>query len=111
MANEKTSKLTWFALGLCVLIGAIVVATKDDIPAKAASCPPIEAGALWLPDSHRQYSTAFEAKARRVHQSGRCVIEGSWGTQQGRFYLAVHDAGSPRAKAYHLRFTAEELSR
>lgn len=110
MAKEKTNRLTWFVFGLCALTGVLAIASMDGALAKA-TCPPFEKSALWLPESQRRHSAAFEAKARQVHQSGQCVIEGSWGMQLGRFYLAVHDAGTPRAKGYHLRFTAEELSR
>ena len=73
-----------------------------------ATCPPIEDGALWLPDSKKFAEGDFNAKAERLNKSGQCVIEGSWGSSTKKFYITVSTTGQIR-DAMILRFTAEEL--
>lgn len=73
-----------------------------------ATCPPIEAGALWLPADKEWAEADFKAKAERLNKSGQCVIEGSWGSSTKKFYITVSKTGRIQ-DAKILRFTAAEL--
>lgn len=73
-----------------------------------AACPPIEDGALWLPESKEFAMADFKAKAERLNKSGQCVIEGSWGSSTKKFYITVSITGQIR-DAKILRFSAEQL--
>lgn len=75
-----------------------------------AACPPIEDGALWLPADKNWAESDFNAKAKRLNDSGLCVIEGSWGSSTKKFYITVSETGNIR-DAEILRFTAAELKK
>ena len=89
-----------------VFAGSILLSIVSG-PAPAA-CPPIEDGALWLPESKRFAEADFKEKAKRLNDSGQCVIEGSWGSSTKKFYITVAKSGRIQ-DAKILRFTAEEL--
>lgn len=112
MQTKKTTRLTWFALALCVAVGAVWITTENaPIAAQAASCPPTDPVLLNLPANHQRVASAFKAKAQRLNAAGICVIEGSWGANYQRYYYAVFDAGKDPKRAYFLRYTADELNR
>lgn len=76
------------------------------------SCPPIEEGALWLPDDKAYAMDAFIAKANRLNASGVCVLDGSWGIDHQKFYYSVSKP-EDLDKAWtwrHARYTYSELS-
>jgi hypothetical protein len=73
-----------------------------------AACPPIEDGALWLPNDKKFAEADFQDKANRLNESGQCVIEGSWGSSTKKFYITVSTTGNIR-DAKILRFTPKEL--
>ncbi|MCH8134600.1 MAG: hypothetical protein IIB77_01310 [Proteobacteria bacterium] len=75
-----------------------------------AACPPIEDGVLRLPADKKWAETDFNAKAKRLNDSGLCVIEGSWGSTMKKFYITVSKTGNIR-EAKILRFTAAELKK
>lgn len=87
----------------------IVLIALLSAPALAA-CPPIEDGVLWLPADKKWAETDFNAKAKRLNDSGLCVIEGSWGSSTKKFYITVSNTGNIR-HAKILRFTAAELKK
>lgn len=73
----------------------------------ARGCPPIQPGAVALPDDRSAWRNLLEREAQRLNDSGQCVLEGSWGTQSQTFYIAVQPPGqAPR----HVRFTEQELA-
>lgn len=75
--------------------------------ASASACPPLQPGALWLPDDRSAWRNLLEREAQRLNDSGQCVLEGSWGAQTKTFYIAVRPPGqAPR----HVRFTEQELA-
>ena len=75
-----------------------------------AACPPIDPATLWLPKDKDFAKQQFLAKAKRLNDSGQCVIEGSFGKAHDKFYITVSKSGSVR-DAQILRFTFEELSK
>ena len=92
-------------VAVTVLVGCAVLS-----PSAYSACPPIEDGALWLPASKKSAEADFRAKAKRLNDSGQCVIEGSWGSSTKKFYITVSKSGQIK-DAKILRFTADELKK
>jgi hypothetical protein len=76
-----------------------------------AKCPALDPASLWLPKDKAFAAERFVAKAKRLHASGQCVIEGSFGTSYQKFYITVSPTGEVSTDAKILRFTYEELAK
>lgn len=103
--RRRTRLSTWIiggaiAASLFAVIGRLGGGT-------ASGCPPIRLSTLTLPPDKVEASEDFTAKAQRLNDAGKCVIEGSYGRSSQKFYVAVQGKNDP--KPYHLRYTREEL--
>jgi len=73
------------------------------------ACPGFDPYSLWLAKDKEQAKEKFLSKAKTLHDSGQCVIEGGYGRSYEKFYITVSKTGKIR-DAKILRFTYDELS-
>lgn len=96
--------------GLCVLLLASVL-TRGNVTTERAGlsglCPQMQQQAVTLPEDKALYLAGLLNEADRLNNSGTCVIEGGYGKDSGRFYLAVRDHNG--GKPYFKRYTAADL--
>jgi hypothetical protein len=76
----------------------------------SAGCPPIDPSTLWLPKDKEFAKKEFQAKAKKLNDSGKCVVEGGFGRSYKKFYITVTETGSLR-DAKILRFSFAELKK
>ena len=86
----------------------ICIATTLGFCSILLACPPVDPYSLWLPKNKEFAKERFEAKAKRLNDSGQCVIEGAFGESYKKYYITVSKTGDVR-NAKILRFTYEEL--
>lgn len=75
-----------------------------------AACPPIKPGSVWVSKDKKFAKKRLLAKAKRLNDSGKCVIEGGFGRNYNQFYFGVTETGDLK-DAKILKFTYEELSK
>ena len=71
-----------------------------------AACGPLPREAIFVPADRASDLAPLLSAAEKLHGQGLCVLEGGWGIQTGKFYLAVQQPGQ---KATFRRFTPAEL--
>lgn len=71
-----------------------------------AACGPLPRAAIIVPADKASDLAPLLSAAEKLHGQGLCVIEGGWGVQAQKFYLAVQQPGKP---ATFRRFTPHEL--
>ena len=76
----------------------------------SAGCPPIDPSTLWLPKDKEFAINEFQAKAKKLNDSGKCVVEGGFGRSYKKFYITVSETGALR-DAKILRFSFAELKK
>jgi hypothetical protein len=79
-------------------------------PPAWAGCPPLDLSTLWLPKDKEFAKTHFQAKAKKLNDSGKCVVEGGFGRTYKKFYITVTETGALR-DAKILRFSLAELKK
>lgn len=75
-----------------------------------AGCPPLDPSTLWLPKDKEFAKAEFQAKAKKLNDSGNCVVEGGFGRNYKKFYITVTETGALR-DAKILRFSFAELKK
>jgi len=76
----------------------------------SVACPPIDSSALWLPKDKKFAEKEFRKKAKKLNDSGLCVLEGSFGKSYQKYYITVSRSGS-LIDAKILRFSYEDLKK
>jgi len=74
-----------------------------------AECPPFDPAGLWLPKDKETAKELFLKKAKKLNDSGRCVVEGGFGRSYNKFYITVSPTGAPSRESKILRFSLDEL--
>jgi len=92
------------------LIIALTITVIASLPAYAADrCPPIKQSTLLLPSEQLFARKIFIDRAKRLNDSGRCVVAGGFDRLGNAFYYKVTDTDNPNEITV-LRFTFKELS-
>ena len=71
-----------------------------------AACGPLPREAVIVPADRASDLAPLLSAAEKLHGHGVCVLDGGWGLQTQKFYLAVQQPGKP---AEFRRFTPAEL--
>lgn len=102
----------WTLIAASAVACNLAIAQPDDPAFKSAyaghTCKVMDPLLFTLPDEMAEAQADFMAKARRLRDSGHCVIEGNWGKTYRQFYFAIDKNGKP-ADRFHMRFTRSEL--
>lgn len=89
---------------------ALATVLLTALPSFAADrCPPIKQSTLLLPSEQLFARTYFIDRAKRLNDSGRCVVEGGFDKQQNVFFYRVSDTDDMRETTV-LRYSFKELS-
>ncbi|NVN93497.1 MAG: hypothetical protein HXX11_23270 [Desulfuromonadales bacterium] len=92
------------------LILALTTIVLVSLPSFAAyRCPPIKQSTLLLPSEQLFARKYFIDRARRLNDSGRCIVEGGFDKQMDLFFYRVNDTDDARETTV-LRYTFKELS-
>lgn len=94
-----------------ILTGICIFITVSLPIVTYAGCPPFDPSALWLPKDKAYAKVVFQRKAKKLNDSGQCVVEGGYGRSYDKFYITVSPNGSPSKDAKILRFTLDELKK
>lgn len=90
-----------------MLVGMMRAGNNTERAGIERLCPMMAQQAVSLPDDKSLYLAGLLNEADRLNNSGTCVIEGGYGQDSGRFYLAVRDHNG--SKPYFKRYTAADL--
>jgi hypothetical protein len=103
-------RVVYLALILLALFALIVKFAGSDRTSTHVTCPAIDYVGLWLPPDKEFAKQKFVKKAERLHASGDCVMDGSFGRGYEKFYFTVSRTGRVQ-DAQVLRFSLEELDK
>lgn len=76
-----------------------------------AECPPLDTSVLWLPKDKEAAKVLFYKKAKKLNDSGKCVVEGGYGRNTNKFYITVSPTGKPSKYSKILRYSYDELKK
>ncbi len=76
-------------------------------PPQSYRCPEIEPGAIWLAEAQREAYGDLVARAQQLNSVGVCVLDGSYGTASGTYYLNVKPTWASRPE--QRRYARDEL--
>ena len=82
-------------------------AADDGVPG-TSKCPPLDPHRFWLPDDRSHAMEIFLEKARRINDSGTCVVDGWYGKNEHKYYMTVIPPGYNRIGKV-VSFSFEEL--
>lgn len=85
------------------------MAAEGNSVAGPSKCSPIEEERFWLPDDQASAMPLFLDKARRINDTGTCVVDGWFGKNAHKFYMTIVPPGSSRIGRV-VSFTHEELT-
>ena len=106
----KTIVYALAVIGALALGGLIMAGYKSPpvvLSGLSGLCPQMAQQAVRLPEDKAEYLAPLLHAADILNNSGTCVIEGGYGTDSHRFYLAVRDHSG--GKPYFKRYTAADL--
>lgn len=108
---RRTHWITWMVAGLIGVgvIGAMVGGSSDPPPPEV--CPPMDPATLWLPDDKAYATIQFLDRARRIHESGECLIDAGWSRDRQQYWFQVNRPGEPLKSARNVYIPEADLHR
>lgn len=89
---------------------SLTTAMIISLPSFAADrCPPIKQSTLQLPKEQIFVQKYFIERAKKINDSGRCVVGGGYNKQQNVYYYKVNDTDNPNEITI-ISYTFRELS-
>lgn len=77
-------------------------------PPASSRCDPLDLTRFWVPDDMEFAMPDFIDKARKINDSGTCVVDGWFGRNENKFYMTVVPPGYHRIGKVR-SFTLKEL--